>query len=95
MKKFNKNDLVEMISEKAKLSKRDSREAIDCAIDFIIAALLDGQDVNLTNFGVFELKTRVGRVGTHPKNHNKIDIEPTNTILFRVSKSLKDKLNNR
>ena len=93
MPKLNKNELIEMVSEKARLSKRDAREAIDCALELITEALLNGQEVNLTNFGVFEPKTREGRVGTHPKNHALINIEPSTTITFRVSKSLKDQLN--
>lgn len=93
MDKLNKNELIEMVAEKAKVSKRDAREAIECALDLIEQALIEGKEVNLTNFGVFEPKVRQGRVGTHPKEHTKIAIEETKTISFRVSKSLKARLN--
>ena len=93
MDKLNKNDLIEMVAEKAKLSKRDAREAIECALDLIEQALIDGIEVNLTNFGVFEPKVRKGRIGTHPKEHTKIDIKKTKTVTFRLSKSLKARIN--
>jgi DNA-binding protein HU-beta len=93
MNKLNKNDLIEMVAEKAHISKRDSREALECALELLEDALVHGREVNLTNFGVFEAKTREGRVGTHPKEHTKIDIQPSTTVTFRVSKSLKSRLN--
>ena len=93
MPKLNKNELIDLVSEKARISKRDSREAIDCFLELIEEALLEGKEVNLTNFGVFEPKTREGRIGTHPKNHALINIEPSSTVTFRISKSLKEKIN--
>lgn len=93
MTKLNKNELIELVSERARLSKRDAREAIENFLDLIENALLNGQEVNLTNFGVLEPRAREGRVGTHPKEHTTIEIKPSKTITFRVSKSLKAKLN--
>ena len=93
MKKLNKRDLIEMVSEKAHLSKKDAKDALDTAFDLIEAALLKGEEVNITNFGVFTPKVRASREGTHPKKHTRIVIEPSRSISFRVAKSLKGKLN--
>ena len=56
-------------------------------------ALLKGQEVNITNFGVFTPKTRQSRDGTHPKKHTRITIKETRSVSFRLSKALKAKLN--
>ena len=93
MKKLNKNDLVEIISEKTMITKKEVREVIELALDLIEGALIDGREVNLTNFGVFTPKTRVARIGTHPKLHSHIDIAPTTVVTFRMSKSFKGRLN--
>ena len=93
MKKINKSDLVEQVAEKAHLSKRDARAAIDECFDLIVEALLRGEEVNITNFGVFEPKKRKGRKGTHPRNHTPLHIEEAHTISFRPSKELKGKIN--
>ena len=93
MKKLSKSDLVEMVAEKAHLSKRDARLAIDTCCDLIIEALLRGEEVNITNFGAFSPKTRQEREGTDPKKHTRIVIKKSRAISFRVSKSLKAKLN--
>lgn len=93
MKKVNKSDLIDLVAEKAHLSKRDARAAIDTCFDLIIESLLKGEEVNITNFGVFEPKTRKSRQGTHPKKHTPLTIEGSKVISFRVAKDLKDKVN--
>ena len=85
MKKVNKSDLVEMVAEQAHLSKRDARLALDSCFDLIIEALLNGEEVNITNFGVFQPKMRKSRAGTHPKKHTPLTIEETRSISFRAS----------
>ena len=93
MKKVNKSDLVEMVAEQSHLSKRDARLALDSCFDLIIEALLKGEEVNITNFGVFQPKMRKSRAGTHPKKHTPLTIEQTKSISFRVAKDLKEKIN--
>lgn len=93
MKKLNKNDLVEIISEKTMITKKEVREVIESFLDLIEESLIKNREVNLTNFGVFTPKTRVARVGTHPKLHSHIEIAPTTVVTFRMSKSLKARLN--
>lgn len=94
MKKVNKSDLIELVAEKAHLSKKDAKAALDECFDLIIEALLRGEEVNITNFGVFQTKTRKRREGTHPKKHTPLTIESSRVITFRVAKELKAKVNN-
>ena len=93
MQKLNKRDLVEQVSEKAHISKRDADSAIEVAFNLIEKALLEGREVNITNFGVFTPKTRKQRDGTDPKKHTRITIHESRTITFRLSKALKAKIN--
>ena len=93
MKKINKKDLVEVVSEQGHFSKKDARVAVDLVFDLIEQSLLKGQEVNVTNFGVFTPKIRQSRDGTHPKKHTRITIQETHSVSFRLSKQLKEKLN--
>lgn len=93
MKKLNRKDLVEIVSEEGHLSKKDARIAIDIVFDNIEDALLKGKEVNITNFGVFTPKKRQQRDGTDPKTHKRITIKETNSVVFRPCKYLKGKLN--
>ena len=93
MKKLNRIDLVEMVSEEGHFSKKEARQAIDLIFDYIENVLLEGKEINVTNFGVFTPKTCRAREGTDPKKHNRILIKEKRSVTFRLSKSLKTKLN--
>lgn len=93
MPKINKKDLVEVVAEEGHFSKKDSRVAVDLIFDLIEKSLLNGQEVNISNFGVFVPKTKQSRDGTDPKTHERIVIKQKRTVTFRPSKELKGKLN--
>ena len=93
MQKLNKRDLIEQVAEKAHLSKKDAESAIDVAFDLMEKALLEGREVNITNFGVFTPNKRQSRDGTHPKKHTRITIAESRSVSFRLSKALKAELN--
>ena len=93
MKKINRKNLVEIVAEGAHLSKKDARKAIDLVFNHIRQSVLSGQEVNITNFGVFTPKKRQQRDGTDPKTHQRITIKETNSVTFRPCKLLKDELN--
>ena len=93
MQKLNKRDLIEQVAEKAHISKKDAESAIEVAFDLIEKAVLEGREVNITNFGSFSPKTRKKRDGTDPKKHTRITIQESQTVTFKLAKSLKAKLN--
>ena len=93
MKKVNRRDLVEAVALECHLSRREARKALDVAFGLIEKCILEGKDVNITNFGAFSPKVRQEREGTDPKKHTRIVIKKSRAISFRVSKSLKAKLN--
>ena len=92
MEKLNKNEIIELVAEKALISKRDAKEAIEWAFEEIKNALLIGKEVNISNFGSFVPIKRKARVGTDPKLHHRIEIKAKNSISFRPSKVLKESL---
>lgn len=93
MQKLNKRDLIEEVSEKSHISKKDAESAIDATFDLIEKAFLEGREVSITNFGTFQPKSRKQRDGTDPKSHKRITIKSAKTVSFKMSKALKAKLN--
>ena len=90
---MNKAELVEAVAEKAELSKRDAEAAVDAVLEVIEAAVVKGEEVKLSGFGIFSKKARAAREGTNPSNQAKIKIPASNTVAFKVSKAFKEKLN--
>lgn len=62
-------------------------------ISIIEKELIKGNDVKLSGFGVFSKKTRLARKGTNPSSGDIIVIPENNTVSFRPSKLLKEKVN--
>ena len=89
MNKINKNDIVEMVSEEAYLSIKDAKAAVDLTFSFIAEALEAGRDVDIANFGSFNVKIRKSRIGTNPETHEKITIKERKMVSFKEAKALK------
>ncbi|MCJ7827540.1 HU family DNA-binding protein [Patescibacteria group bacterium] len=50
-----RSDLVQIVSEKAHLTKKAAQEAVDTFLDEIFKALIRGEDVMLSGFGKFTI----------------------------------------
>ena len=87
---MNKTDLITLAAESAGMTKKDTERVIEAAIDAITAALAEGEKVQLTGFGSFEVKDRQARVGRNPKTREAVQIPATRTVAFKPSQNLKD-----
>ena len=86
---MNKAELIEVISEKVGVSKKETEDVIDTMLDTITGKLKEGQEVTLTGFGAFSARTRKGRVGVNPRNPaEKIDIPSVTVPKFKAGKNL-------
>ena len=92
MDKLYKTQLIDIVSEKAYISREDAREAINALFSEIESALLAGVEVNITNFGSLVPITKQATIGTNPRTHEKINIKARRSISFRPAVSLKEKL---
>ncbi|MBO4540770.1 MAG: HU family DNA-binding protein [Bacilli bacterium] len=90
---MNKAELVVAVSEKAEVSKRDAEKVVNALFEEIEKALLAGEEVKISGFGIFEKKERKAREGSNPATHEKITIAASRSVSFKPSKALKEKLN--
>ena len=87
---MNKTELISACAESTGLSKKDSERVLNAAIDTITAALVEGEKVQISGFGIFETKDREARVGRNPHTKETIEIPATRVPGFKASKALKD-----
>ena len=85
-----KTELIAKIAEKAGTTKKDAENALAAVIESITEALSNGDRVQLTGFGTFEVRHRAARDGVNPQNKQKIKIPASNVPAFKPGKSLKD-----
>lgn len=90
---MNKTDLINTITERSDLSRVEIESIVDEFLQLIEDNVLKGEEVKLSNFGVFYKKARLARKGTNPSDGSPIIIPANNTVGFRPSKILKEKLN--
>ena len=60
------------VAEKAGLTNRQAEKAINAAMDVVTEALANGEKVQLTGFGTFEVRERAARVGLNPLTKKQI-----------------------
>ena len=87
---MNKTELIAVAAQAVGMTKKDTERVLNAALDTITAALRNGDKVQLSGFGTFELKDREARVGRNPHTKEAIEIPATRVPTFKASKALKD-----
>lgn len=92
---MNKTELIAIAAQNAGIARKDAERIINAAIDTITAALSEGDKVQLSGFGSFEVKAREARIGRNPHTKEAIDIPATLVPIFKPSKALRDIVANK
>jgi len=87
---MNKTELIAAVAQNAGMAKKDAERAVNAMVDAITQSLVKGEKVQLSGFGIFEVKDREARVGRNPRTKETIEIPATRTPVFKASKALKD-----
>ncbi len=88
-----KADLVNVMAEKAGLTKADAEKALKSFVEAVTKALKSGDKVALVGFGTFSVGKRAARTGKNPQTGAKINIPAAKVPKFKAGKALKDSLN--
>ena len=87
---MNKSELTAAAAQAAGVQKKDAERLINAAIDIIAQKLAQGESVQLSGFGTFEVRNREARVGRNPVTRKTVEIPATKVPAFKASKTLKD-----
>ena len=87
---MNKTDLINVVAEEAKVSKKDTEAVVAATINAITEALKSGDKVQLIGFGTFEVRERAAKEGRNPKTGEKIAIAAAKVPAFKAGAALKD-----
>ena len=84
-----KAQLAELLFEQIGLNKRESKDMVDAFFNLVSASLVDGQDVKITGFGNFQIRTKAPRPGRNPRTGEAIPIDARRVVTFHASQKLK------
>jgi DNA-binding protein HU-beta len=84
-----KSQLVDAITARSGLTRKQSAEAIDAALETVEDVLSRGGEVMLGSFGKFGVAERAARRGVHPRTGETMNIAATVVPKFTAGSSLK------
>ena len=85
-----KREIVQNIYESADYNHKDVTEIVQKTLDNINKALSTGMNVELRNFGVFEVQVRKSRVGRNPNQPETDVMIPRRAVVkFKAGKEMK------
>jgi DNA-binding protein HU-beta len=87
---MNKTEIIAAAAQNAGVTKKDAERVVNATIDAITAALVKGEKVQVSGFGIFEVRDREARTGRNPRTKETVEIPASRTPAFKASKALKD-----
>ena len=85
-----KRDIVLEIYEKTGFPQKEVRDTVQMTLDVIAKALAQGRNVELRNFGVFEVKIRKARIGRNPNRpETDVPIPARAMVKFKAGKEMR------
>ena len=87
-----KAQLADLLFDQIGLNKRESKDMVDAFFDLISERLAQGQDVKLSGFGNFQIRTKAPRPGRNPRTGELIPIEARRVVTFHASTKLKEQI---
>ena len=92
-----KSKLVRALSEKLPglvwLQQRDVELAVNCMLEQMADALVQGERIEIRGFGSFNLHHRPARIARNPKSGESLSLPAKVKVHFKPGKEMKDRVN--
>jgi integration host factor subunit beta len=85
-----KAELVEKVSDKIHLTKKQTELVVNTVFQSITDSLSDGKKVELRGFGSFRIRERNARIGRNPKSGAQVDVPAKRVPFFKAGKDLRE-----
>ncbi len=72
------------------MKERDALFVVDTILDSMKDVIVEGNRLEIRDFGVFQIKERKPRIGRNPRNKVAYPIPPHNVVTFKPGKDLKE-----
>ena len=88
-----KSELVDKLAEEENISKTIAKRIVNIIFDTITNALVQGDRVELREFGIISVRNRKARVGRNPKTGASVQVANKKVPFFKAGKAVKEALN--
>jgi len=86
------SELVDAVAESLEVSKKAAGDAIGAVFSAITSAAIKGEEVSVTGFGKFVVRTRPARQGRNPATGETIQLAESRSLGFTPGKATKEAL---
>lgn len=90
-----KNDVINNISSKTGLTKKDCEAVIDAFSNEVKDCLVNGNKLIIKGFIGFEVNERAKRIGRNPKTGSIDTFPATKSVKCKISRAIKDAVNGK
>ena len=87
-----KANLASLLVDKLGLNKREAQEMVDSFFAIISEKLVEGEEVKLSNFATFQVRTKASRPGRNPRTGEPVEINKRRVVTLQASALLKSML---
>ena len=91
-KTLTRMDLSEAVFREVGLSRNESAQLVERVLELMSDALVEGEQVKISSFGTFSVRSKTARVGRNPKTGEEVPISPRRVMTFRPSHLMKDRV---
>eukprot|EP01037_Dinobryon_pediforme_P013804 gene13804-13920_t len=92
-KTITRADLAEAVYQRVGLSRTESAELVETVLVEISDTLVRGENVKLSSFGSFLVRSKSERIGRNPKTGVEVPITPRRVMVFKPSNIMKSRVN--
>ena len=90
-----RSTLSEAVFKSVGLSRNESSNLVDTVFNEILKTLTTGNDVKISSFGTFIVRSKRERIGRNPKTGEEVPISARDVVTFRASNVLKSKVDSK
>ena len=83
---------ADLLYDNIGLNKREAKDMVDAMFDIVTERLVSGDDVKITGFGNFQIRSKSSRPGRNPRTGEPVAIEARRVVTFHASPKLKDQV---
>ncbi|MBF0511667.1 MAG: integration host factor subunit beta [Candidatus Omnitrophica bacterium] len=87
-----KKDIVLKITDATGIKQVDVKKIVQKTFDVIVDSLMQGDKVELRNFGVFKIKERRARFGRNPRTGQSVPVPPRKVVVFKSGLEMKKRV---
>lgn len=89
---MNKSELIEIIAEKTRVTKKKAEDVVNLIFDSMTAALVKGERIEIRGLGSFVSREYGSYTGRNPRTNESIQVQPKRLPFFKVGKELKERV---